>query len=134
MNNVDIYDNYSEGGLKVAENFVVKEFACRDGSRVVIIHHELPAYLQKARNHFGRPLIITSAYRTVTHNARERGAANSNHIYGCAADIYIPGVSALDLYNYLCEIAGDSCEIGIYDNFVHFAVQKDKKRFDSRTK
>lgn len=134
MRNVAVYDSYLEGSVKVAENFVVKEFTCRDGSRVVLINQELPTYLQKARDHFGKPLIITSAYRTVTHNARERGAANSNHIYGCAADIYVPGVSPLDLYNYLCEIAGDSCEIGIYDSFVHFAVQKVKKRFDSRTK
>lgn len=134
MYNNMVYDNVTEGRKKVAKNFTVAEFASKDGSRVVIINPLLPEYLQKARDHFGKPLIITSGYRTIAHNARVRGAANSNHIYGLAADVYIPGVPALDLYNYLCEIAGDSCEIGIYDNFVHFAVQDDKKRFDSRIK
>ena len=134
MYNVVAFDKVTEGGKKVAKNFTVAEFASKDGSRVVIINMALPEYLQKARDHFGKPLIITSGYRTTYHNLKVGGVSNSNHVFGNAADIYIPGVSAIDLYNYLCDIAGDSCEIGIYNDFVHFAVQPKKSRFDSRTK
>ena len=134
MYNTAVYDKLTEGRKKVAENFTVAEFASKDGSRVVIINHMLPEYLQKARDHFDRPLIITSGYRTTAHNVKVGGVSNSNHVFGNAADVYIPGVSVLDLYNYFCEIAGDSCEIGIYNNFVHFAVQPKKSRFDKRTK
>ena len=134
MYNVVVFDKVTEGKKKVAKNFTVAEFASKDGSRVVIINMALLGYLQKARDHFGKPLIITSGYRTVAHNIRVGGVSNSNHIFGNAADVYIPGVSFLDLYNYLCDIAGDSCEIGIYNDFVHFAVQPKKSRFDSRTK
>lgn len=134
MYNTVVYDNVTEGRKKVAKNFVVSEFASKDGSRVVIINPMLPGYLQKARDHFERPLIITSGYRTTAHNVKVGGVSNSNHVFGNAADVYIPGVPVLDLYNYFCDIAGDSCEIGIYNNFVHFAVQPKKSRFDGRTK
>lgn len=133
MYNVAVYDNVTEGRVKVADNFTVAEFASKDGSRAVFINPALPEYLQQARNHFGKPMIITSGYRTTSHNAKVGGVSNSHHVFGNAADVYIPGVSILDLYNYLCEIAGDSCEIGIYNSFVHFAVQPTKNRFDKRT-
>lgn len=134
MYNTVVYDRLTEGGKKVAKNFTVAEFASKDGSRVVIINPMLPEYLQKARDHFGNPLIITSGYRTTAHNAKVGGVSNSQHVFGNAADVYIPGVSVLDLYNYFCEIAGNSCGIGIYDTFVHFDVRTKKSRFDSRTK
>ena len=134
MYNVVVFDKVTEGKKKVAKNFTVAEFASKDGSRVVIINPMLPEYLQKARDHFGNPLIITSGYRTTAHNIKVGGVSNSNHIFGNAADVRIPGIPVLDLYNYFCKIAGDSCEIGIYNEFVHFAVQPKKSRFDSRTK
>lgn len=134
MYSVKVFDNVTEGRLKVAHNFTVSEFASKDGARVVIINMALPEYLQKARDHFGKPLIITSGYRTTSHNLKVGGVSNSNHVFGNAADVYIPGVPVSDLYNYFCETAGDSCEIGIYNNFVHFAVQNKKSRFDYRTK
>ena len=134
MYNTIVCDNVTEGRKKVAKNFTVSEFASKDGSRVVIINPALPEYLQKARDHFGKPLIITSGYRTTAHNIKVGGVSNSQHVFGNAADVYIPGVPVLELYNYLCEIAGDSCGIGIYDTFVHFDVRAKKSRFDYRTK
>lgn len=134
MYNAEVYDNVTEGAYKIAVNFAVKEFACKDGSRMVIIHPALAKYLQMARDHFGKPLIINSGFRTATHNAKVGGASNSQHLYGTAADVYIPGVSVLDLYNYFCSIAGETCGIGIYDNFVHFDVRPVKARFDYRSK
>ena len=134
MNNVVVYDTFTEGRTKVSENFTVAEFASKDGSRVVIINPKLPEYLQKARDHFGKPMIITSGYRTTAHNIKVGGVSNSQHVFGNAADVYIPGVSVTDLYNYLCEIAGNNCGIGIYDTFVHFDVRTTKSRFDYRTK
>lgn len=134
MYNVTVYDNVTERNVKVAVNFAVREFACKDGSRAVIINPKLPEYLQKARNHFGKPLIITSGYRTTAHNSKVGGVSNSQHVFGNAADVYIPGVSVMELYNYFCDIAGNSCGIGIYDTFVHFDVRPVKSRFDYRTK
>ena len=43
--------------------------------------------LQKARNMFGRPIIVTSGYRSPEVNALVGGAAGSQHMKGEAADI-----------------------------------------------
>lgn len=46
------------------------------------------------------PLVVTSGYRTVaTNNAlsKEGAAKNSMHLYGRAADLYMPGVPARDI-------------------------------------
>ena len=134
MYTVKVYDVATEGNVRVAENFRVREFACKDGTRMVIINPELVSYLQKARSHFGKPMNINSAYRTVYHNSKVGGVVNSQHLFGGAADVYIPGVSVRELYDYLCQIAGNSCGIGIYDTFVHFDVRPVKSRFDYRTK
>ena len=133
MYNANIYDVRAEGNVRVSENFRVREFACKDGTRMIAINPQLVAYLQKARTHFGKPMNITSAYRTVYHNSKVGGVANSQHLFGAAADVCVPGVSVRELYDYLCKIAGDSCGIGIYDTFVHFDVRPVKTRFDYRT-
>ena len=45
-----------------------------------------------------QPIVITSGYRTPETNAATEGAArNSMHIYGKAADLYVPGVSMREL-------------------------------------
>lgn len=134
MYTVNIYDVNTESNVKVAENFKVREFACKDGTRVVLVATKLADYLQMARKHFKKPLNVNSGYRTVAYNKKIGGASNSQHIYGTAADVYIKGVSSLELYNYFCEICPDSCGIGIYDNFVHFDVSPVKRRWDERTK
>ena len=87
MNNVVVYDTFTEGRTKVSENFTVAEFASKDGARVVIINPKLPEYLQKARDHFGKPMIITSGYRTTAHNIKVGGVSNSQHVFGNAADV-----------------------------------------------
>lgn len=43
--------------------------------------------LQALRNHLGKPLIITSAYRSAAHNRAVGGAKNSYHMRGMAFDI-----------------------------------------------
>jgi uncharacterized protein YcbK (DUF882 family) len=40
-----------------------------------------------------RPITVTSGYRTPEHNRRVRGATNSYHLKGLAADIQVKGMS-----------------------------------------
>ena len=68
MYTAKIYDVRAEGNVRVAENFRVREFACKDGTRMVVINPLLVTYLQKARTHFGKPMNIKSAYRKAYHN------------------------------------------------------------------
>lgn len=67
-------------------NFTPEELACR-GSGALLIDPRALDMLQSLRNRLGRPMIVTSAYRSPAHNARVGGAPRSRHLLGIAFDI-----------------------------------------------
>lgn len=124
------YSKSKEGQTKLSNNFKVSEFACKDGSDVIFIAPELVNVLQKIRDHFGKPVNINSAYRTPTYNAKVDGATHSQHLYGTAADIRITGVAPKDVAAYAESILSGTGGIGIYNNFVHVDVRRNKSRWN----
>lgn len=52
--------------------------------------------LEPLRERVG-PIRITSGYRSSLVNSRVGGASNSQHLYGEAADIIVPGMSVYDV-------------------------------------
>lgn len=128
---VKVYSKKSEGNKKVSANFKVKEFACKDGSDIVIISPELVKLLQAIRSHFGKAVTITSGYRTVNYNTKVSGSsAESKHCMGLASDIKISGVSPKTVAGYVETIMPNSGGIGIYSTFVHVDVRTDKARWN----
>lgn len=127
---VKAYSKSKDGDKKVAANFKVREFACKDGSDPVFVSPDLVAILQKIRTHFGKAVTINSAYRTPAHNKREGGAANSQHLYGMAADIVVSGVSAKTVAAYVEKLMPNSGGIGVYASFVHVDVRAVKSRWN----
>ena len=81
----------------------------------------------------GAPIIINSGYRSPQLNRKIGGAANSNHLTGCAVDIRTSGMEqaicyAAILINYSKESNQDFDELLIEKNrygavWVHFAVR-----------
>lgn len=135
-NAVNVYSLSKDGDVKLAPNFKVKEFACKDGSDPVFIHPKLPEWCQAVRDRFGYAFSPNSAYRTVSHNAKPEvgGATLSNHVYGRAVDIPAEGTTTPQiLYNFFEELLGDTGELGIYSWGVHVGVSATKKRFNSIT-
>ena len=57
--------------------------------------------LEPVRAHFGKPVIVTSGYRSPRLNTAIGGSANSQHCKGEAADIIIPGVHVLDVAQWI---------------------------------
>ena len=56
------------------------------------------------------PIIISSGYRSPQLNKAVGGASNSQHIEGRAADIYVPGLTIEELFNFLKDhFAFDQC-------------------------
>ena len=94
------YSLAKDGARQLAPGFKVREFRCRDGSDVVMIDESLVMLLQCIREHFGRPITITSGYRTAAHNKSVGGAAYSQHLYGRAADIRVQGIPVEQLAAY----------------------------------
>lgn len=112
---------------KVGQYFKVKEFACKDGSQVVFIDDYLCTILDILRNKIGKPIIITSGYRTPWWNAKCSGAKYSYHMRGMAADIKVNGMSAKELAKELDKIVPNGCGIIVYNTWVHFDVRDGKK-------
>lgn len=117
----------TDGNVKLSKNFKVKEFACRSGSQVVFIDDYLYSILDILRNKLGKPVVITSGYRTPEWNAKCNGAKYSYHMRGMAADIRVDGVSPKELAKKLDEIVPDECGIIVYKSWVHFDVRTGKK-------
>ena len=97
---IKAYSNAKNGNSKVSTNFRIREFVCQDGSDPIFIDSELVSVLQKIRNHFGKPVTITSAYRTPTHNKNVGGTTYSQHLYGKAADIKVQGIAPSEVVKY----------------------------------
>lgn len=127
---VKVYSKAKEGNVKLSKNFTVKEFACSDGTDTVFISLVLVNLLQKIRDHFGKAVIINSAYRTEAHNKSIGGATYSQHKYGLAADIHINGVTPKEIAAYVETLMPSSGGIGIYKSFTHVDVRRVKSRWN----
>ena len=87
------YSLAKDGSRKLSPSFTVREFRCRDGTDTIMIDEGLVVLLQCIREHFGKPITITSGYRTAAHNTAVGGSKSSQHLLGRAADIQVAGVS-----------------------------------------
>lgn len=81
---------------KTTKNFEPAEFKCPcgrcTGYPTFMKQVELK-HLQSIRDHYGKPMKITSGLRCEYENRRSGGVPNSGHLKGYAADFYMPGVT-----------------------------------------
>lgn len=129
MVSVNVYNMSTEGNVKVAENFKVKEFKSRN-NKIVLIHHNLPVALQMIREKLGKAINLTNAYRNETHNKSVGGASNSYHLYGMAADIYVNGMTPNELAKAIDSLFPTTFCVISYPKkgIVHFDVRSKKYR------
>jgi zinc D-Ala-D-Ala carboxypeptidase len=67
-------------------SFSPREIACK-GTGSILINADALDKLQALRNRLGKPLVLTSAYRSPEHNRKVGGAKNSLHMQGIAFDV-----------------------------------------------
>lgn len=107
---------FKKGDLaQISKNFQYKEFDCqgRGCCSTTVIDEKLVEYVQRIRDHFGKPITITSPYRCEVHNRRVGGATKSYHMQGRAADIVVQGVSSREVAKYAESIG--ILGIGLYE-------------------
>lgn len=116
---------------KISQNFKSTEFDCHGEGccSSTLVDSKLVDYLQDIRDHFGKPLNVSSAYRCDKHNKRVGGATGSRHKKGEAADIYINGIEPKEIAKYAESIG--ILGIGLYETdkdgyFVHIDVRPTK--------
>ena len=91
-------------GKKGWKYFTEDEMKCK-GSGTCEMDPQFMVKLDALRKKFGKPIIITSGYRSPEYNISIGGSKNSAHVQGKAADI---AVSHADEY----KIIGSAIELG----------------------
>lgn len=115
---------------KLSNNFTAGEFA-KSGEMVFNIARIDPALvaaLQAIRDHVGKPVTITSGYRSFAYNTeiyrrRGRRPTLSQHISGRGADIKIEGMSGVQIAKAAIEAAGCMVAVGLGATFAHVDVR-----------
>ncbi len=99
--------------MNLTANFTLEEFLKSDTAELLGIENKptqkeifamsrlCACVLQPLRNHYKRPVIITSGYRCIELNKTIGGSANSQHTKGEAADIVVEGIPAYKVAEYL---------------------------------
>jgi hypothetical protein len=89
--------------------FTVSQSAARAGisnnppEEVINRIKEVCKVLDDYRRRSGKPIIITSGYRSPKVNKLIGGAKNSQHVLGEAADFIVPGVSVAEVVKQIRE-------------------------------
>ena len=108
--------------IKLSKHFTRHEFSCKCGCGFDTVDSELLVMLEAIREHFGKPVVISSACRCPAHNEAVGGAPNSQHKLGRAADIVVGGIDPVDVATFVEQAftsGGDRGGVGWYDNFTH---------------
>lgn len=119
---------------QLTKNFNLKEFHCQAVGccKETLVDEKLVEYVQKIRDHFNKPVTISSGYRCSKHNAEVGGASNSRHAKGQAADIIVEGVAPSEVAKYAESLGIKG--IGLYEtakdgHFVHIDTRTTNKYF-----
>ncbi len=126
---VNVYHKKYEAEKQISPHFRVREFACQDGSNIVLVSDKLINVLEQIREHFGKPVVVTSGYRTPDWNKEVGGVVNSEHLFGTAADIRVEGVEPKEVAKYAELLMPYSGGIGYYRNFTHIDVRDARARW-----
>jgi len=94
--------------MNLSANFTLEELVASESARLYGIDNSpsdeavknltklAQEVLQPVRESFGQPIIVNSAYRCPELNERVKGAKNSDHKFGAAADIRTQSGKAID--------------------------------------
>lgn len=114
--------------FQIAKNFQLYEFECSH-CNVVKLKPELVRRVQKIRDHFDAPFIITSGYRCPEWDRAVGGSGEGTHTQGQALDGYIQGVSHSELADYAEDMFRND-GLGRYNNHTHLDVRGYRARWE----
>lgn len=123
--------------MQVTKNFKLSELEFSDPIPAEKIANaiELLQNLQIIRDHFQRPIVIISGYRSPERNAAVGGADKSQHLEAKAADIKINGVPTEEIYSRIDKLIAQGKikdgGLGKYlnSNFVHYDIRGTRARW-----
>lgn len=123
--------------MNLTPNFTIWEFQSKDGApfplEVLKNLKKLAENLEVIRAEIGRPITITSGYRSPEHNKAIGGAKFSEHITGRAADIKANGITTTELKKTIERLISEGKisegGIGFYPTWIHYDIRGTKARW-----
>ena len=121
----------------LTKNFTLNEFKCPVGGEpkgeLLANVQKLAKNLQVIRDSVGKPITIISGYRSPEYNQKIDGAKQSQHMFARAADIKIPGITPVQVYEAVLKLIKEGKMedggLGLYETFVHYDVRGVKARW-----
>lgn len=102
----------------LTNNLSRSEFACKCGCGFDTVDHALAELLQVVRDHFRKPVRITSGCRCEEWNRQQGGKPRSQHLIGRAADFTVDGVTSSEVHAFLA-MHMDAGGLKNYGGWVH---------------
>ena len=91
-----------------------------------LMSKELLEILDEVREDYGKPIVITSGYRTEAHNESVGGKKDSSHLKGLAVDVACTtSRDRFELVRLFLEYG--ITRIGIADTFIHIDIDDEDK-------
>ena len=123
--------------MRLTENFSLSEFNSKCGrpmpENVQKNIAELAKNLQVLRNELKARITITSGYRSPEHNAKVKGAKNSQHLLGNASDIKVAGYAPYQVSQAIERLIseGKMKQGGLkaYKSFTHYDIRGVRARW-----
>lgn len=109
---VDLHEDEYGGPIQLASAAGLARLAPNglltqtDRVDVACLKPSLVRVLKTVERHYGRKIVVTSGYRSPSHNRRARGAKNSLHMYCAAADVQVEGISKWELASFARSMVG----------------------------
>lgn len=102
-------------------NFTKAEFDCKETGENNM-QHEFMVKLQAIRSEFGKPLKVTSGFRSKRHSVElKKTTSNGEHTQGMCADIYCD--NSADRFRLVqLALKHGITRIGIAKNFLHLGI------------
>lgn len=119
------YENEINANYDKFKNFNKKEFRCPKycSGFPVEMKHQTIEVLQRARDYFNSPCLVSSGIRCKKYNnALKNSAENSKHLYGKAIDCSINGISGNKLKRFFKKQPEVKYTYIIKKNWVHFNI------------
>ena len=89
--------------------------------------HDLLVMIDRARALYGKPIVVTSGFRTESHNEKVGGVSSSSHLKGLAIDVAcIRSKDRFKMLTALLEVGFN--RIGVASTFIHVDVDKNKSQ------
>lgn len=103
------------------------EFACHCGGKYcngypTELQKTLVEAADKVREHFGRPITVSSGVRCSKHNANVGGVSGSRHLTGKAMDFCVSGKSATSVLEYVNTLPEIRYAYAIDGSYVHMDI------------